>query len=250
LSPNSFSGSDGLIIEALLVGTFGISFASDAFAADWMRDEDGFPVATLEQKVEGYIKSEKIAVGCAKREFFFERYSPAGNTPSSLIRFDDGTAMSVQWSKLDEPNTMWAYGELAHSIVSKLLSSPNTISFQEGKRAPVEFHFAYRLQLPTAVRARLGVQRPPPVDAPRPQAASNMEKHRQEQMGLRQMNWQEYSERMDNLQKQIAQKSEAQQKAQDTSDFANSVKLQNEIRELMNAADELKREARLAGLPV
>lgn len=77
-----------------------------------------------------------------------------------------------------------------------------------------------------------------------------MEKHRQEKMGLRQMTWQEYSERLDNLQKQIAQKSEAQQKAQDTGDFSNSVKLQNEIRELMNAADELKREARLAGLPV
>lgn len=64
------------------------------------------------------------------------------------------------------------------------------------------------------------------------------------------MNWQEYSERLDSLQKQIAQKSEAQQKAQDISDFSNSVKLQNEIRELMNAADELKRGARLAGLAV
>jgi hypothetical protein len=140
---NSFSDSNDPIIKALLASTFAISFDSAAFAGDWTSDEDGFPIVTLEQKADGYLESEKIAVGCIKHEMFFKRYSPAGNAPSSLIHFDDGTEMSVEWSKLDAPNTMWAYGQLADSIVSKLLSSAKMISFQEGQREPVAFHFVH-----------------------------------------------------------------------------------------------------------
>lgn len=64
------------------------------------------------------------------------------------------------------------------------------------------------------------------------------------------MNWREYSERLGNLQKQISKKSGAQQIAEGSDDFANNVRLQAEIRELMEVVDELKREARQAGLPI
>src|SRR5215467_11961237 len=85
----------GAITKALLLATFQISSASSAFAGDWLRDEDGFPILTLEQEAEGYLEPEKIAVGCVDHALFFKRYSPARTAPSSLVRFGDGTEMSV-----------------------------------------------------------------------------------------------------------------------------------------------------------
>jgi hypothetical protein len=64
------------------------------------------------------------------------------------------------------------------------------------------------------------------------------------------MKWEEYSERLDRLQKQIAKDSQAQQQAQDAGDFAKSAKLQAEIAARIDAAERLKSEARAAGLPV
>jgi hypothetical protein len=137
---NSFSGPNCPISKALAVATFGMLFAPAAFADSWMRDEDGFPVATLEQKVEGYIEAEKIAVGCIEHTLFFERFSPAGSASSSLVRFRDGTEFSIEWNKVDGPNAMWAYGELASSIINKIRSK-NMVSFQEGDREPVVFQY-------------------------------------------------------------------------------------------------------------
>jgi len=138
---DSFCGSAGAITRALLAATFAMSSTSSSvLAGDWARDEDGFPIVTLEQKAEGYLEPEKIAVGCVEHVLFFKRYSPAGNAPSSLIRFSDGTEMSVRWSKLDAPNTMWAYDQLADAIINKVISSPKAVSFKEGQRQ-VTFHF-------------------------------------------------------------------------------------------------------------
>jgi hypothetical protein len=64
------------------------------------------------------------------------------------------------------------------------------------------------------------------------------------------MNRQEYSERLDNLQRLIAKHSEAQRKAQDLGDHAENVRLQGEIGVLIDAGQRLKEEARQAGLPV
>lgn len=137
---DSFCGLNAPIVKALLASTFGILFAYDAVAGNWMRDEGGLPVVTLEQPTGAYLEPEKIAIGCFEHRLFFERYSPAGNAPSSLIRFGDGTEMSVEWNKLDAPNTMWAYDQLADAIVNKVISSTKTVSFQEGPRL-VTFHF-------------------------------------------------------------------------------------------------------------
>ena len=138
---NSFSGSSGLS-HILLAAIFGVASVSSAFAGEWKRGEEGFRVITLEQTTDGYIEPDKIAIGCSEGLLFFERFSPAGNAPSSLVRFRDGTEFSIQRNKLDGPNAMWAYGSLASSIVDKLLSE-ETVSFQEGDNTPVVFHYQY-----------------------------------------------------------------------------------------------------------
>ena len=139
---NSFSGPSGPI-NALPAAMFGIALAvSSAFAGDWRRDEDGFRVITLEQKTDRYIEPEKIAIGCSEGLLFFERFSPAGNTPSSTVRFRDGTELSIEWTKLDGPSAMWAYGPLASSIVNQLRLE-QVVSFQEGDRMPIVFHYSH-----------------------------------------------------------------------------------------------------------
>jgi hypothetical protein len=138
---NSFSGSRGPI-NAFLAAILGMAFASSAIAGDWKLDEDGFRVVTLEQEADSYRDAEKIAIGCTDGLLFFERFSPAGNAPSSLVRFPDGTEFTIEWDKLEGPHAMWAYGRLASSIVSKLLSE-QVVSFQEGDRVPVVFRYFY-----------------------------------------------------------------------------------------------------------
>jgi hypothetical protein len=137
---NSFSGPSGTF-NALPAAMLGITLAaSSAFAGDWRRDEDGFRVIALEQKTDRYIEPEKIAIGCSEGLLFFERFSPAGNAPSSIVRFRDGTELSIEWTKLDGPGAMWAYGPLATLIVNKLRLE-QVVSFQEGDRAPIVFHY-------------------------------------------------------------------------------------------------------------
>ena len=104
--------------------------------------QEGFRVITLEQKTDRYTEPDKIAIGCSEGLLFFERFSPGGNASSSLVRFDDGTELSIKWDKLDGPNAMWAYGPSAKLIVSKLFAE-RAVSFQEGDKASVAFHYQH-----------------------------------------------------------------------------------------------------------
>jgi hypothetical protein len=97
--------------------------------------------ATLEQKKNGRLESEKIAVGCSGSDFYVQRYSPDGNSHMSIVQFDGGPPLSIEWTRLNAPNTMWAYGLTARLIIDALLSA-RTVSFQEvdaRARAPVTF---------------------------------------------------------------------------------------------------------------
>jgi hypothetical protein len=138
---SSFSGSSGRI-NASLAAIFGIAFASSTVAGDWSLDEDGFSVVTLEQESDGYLDTDKIAIGCSDHHLFFERFSPAGTASSSLVRFHDGTELSIEWNELTGPNAVWAYGPLARSIVNRLLSE-QMVSFQEDDRVPIVFRYSY-----------------------------------------------------------------------------------------------------------
>src|SRR5262249_5308148 len=112
-------------------------------AGDWEFDlapGDG-DIAQLEQPRDGYLEQEKFAVGCSQTELFVQRYSPAGNTPTSVVRFGGGVPVVIVWDKLDLPNTMWAYGATAETVIRGTLLA-QTVSFQEiGRleRAPVTF---------------------------------------------------------------------------------------------------------------
>src|SRR4030095_4033650 len=100
---NSFSGSSGptRIVRAAILE---MASSTSAFADEWKRDEEGFSVITLEQKTDRYTEPDKIAIGCSGGLLFFERFSPGGNALSSLVRFRDGTELSIKWDKLDGPN--------------------------------------------------------------------------------------------------------------------------------------------------
>ena len=69
---------------------------------------------------------------------YFQRYSPSGQAPASVVRFDGGPALTIVWSRLGAPSTMWADDEQVQQIVDGLQSAA-TVSFQEGDRKPVVF---------------------------------------------------------------------------------------------------------------
>jgi hypothetical protein len=64
------------------------------------------------------------------------------------------------------------------------------------------------------------------------------------------MDLNEYRERLDILRMRIAKKSEERDNAERARDLSNNARLQNEIRELMAAIEELRKEARQARLSV
>jgi hypothetical protein len=135
-------------VALLAVAAVGCGVASTAAASDWQVDLKislagslDWVTATLEQPVRGYLESEKIAVGCSGSILYVQRYSPHGHSTASIVRFDDGPSRFIEWTRLDAPNTMWAYGAAARSIIDGLLSA-RTVSFQEvSERARVPVNF-------------------------------------------------------------------------------------------------------------
>ncbi len=127
------------IQEALFVAAAFVMWAAPApaiAAGDWEFDiEPGeWDIAMLEQARDGYLEHEKLAVGCSRTGLFVQRYSPTGHTPTSVARFDGGAPVVIVWDKLDLPNTMWAYGTTAKSLIDELLRA-STVSFQENGRS-------------------------------------------------------------------------------------------------------------------
>lgn len=127
------------IQEVLLVaGAFVIwaALAPTIAAGDWEFDIEPseWDITMLEQPRDGYLEHEKLAVGCSRTELFVQRYSPTGHTPTSVVRFDGGAPVVIVWDKLDLPNTMWAYGTTAESLIDGLLGA-RTVSFQENRRS-------------------------------------------------------------------------------------------------------------------
>jgi hypothetical protein len=128
-----------------------MSIAGDAAASDWRVDLKislagslDWVIATLEQPAPGYLEPEKISVGCSGSILYVQRYSPHGHATASIVRFDDGPSRFIAWARLNAPNTMWAYGAAARSLVDGLLSA-RVVSFQEvaeHPRAPVSFNVA------------------------------------------------------------------------------------------------------------
>ncbi len=64
------------------------------------------------------------------------------------------------------------------------------------------------------------------------------------------MTYEEYSERLSSLQREIAKASEAQRQSQLSGNHAENMWVQAKIAELMIVVDELRRDAREAGLAV
>ena len=135
-------------LTLLAAAAIAAGVAGNAAASDWQVEVQislggslDWVTATLEQRIRGHLESETIAVGCSGSILFVQRYSPDGNATASIVRFDDGPSRFVEWTRLDAPNTMWAYGAAARSIIDGLLAA-RTVSFQEvaePARAPVAF---------------------------------------------------------------------------------------------------------------
>jgi len=129
---------------------------SDSGAADWIE-------AASEQEKAGYLEAEKIAVGCSLGgTLYVKRYSPAGYSEVSAVRFDAGPEVLIRWDRLDGPNTMWAHGAVAQLLLDRLRSSQEA-SFREiGRhpRAPVTFRLAGAAWATGAAAAACGVPRP------------------------------------------------------------------------------------------
>jgi hypothetical protein len=127
------------IQEALFVAAAFVMWAAPAptiAAGDWEFDiEPGeWDIAMLEQPRDGHLEHEKLAVGCGRTGLFVQRYSPTGHTPTSVARFDGGAPVVIVWDKLDLPNTMWAHGTTAESLVDGLLRA-SMVSFQQNGRS-------------------------------------------------------------------------------------------------------------------
>lgn len=130
---------DGQLLRGVLVAAAFVMCAARAptiAAGDWEFDiEPGeWDIAMLQQSRDGSLEDEKLAVGCGRTGLFVQRYSPTGHTPTSVARFDGGAAVVIVWDKLDLPNTMWAYGTTAESLIDGLLRA-RTVSFLENGRS-------------------------------------------------------------------------------------------------------------------
>src|SRR5262249_40912648 len=84
-----------------------VTGAAAAGAEDWQLDisdsgADDWIEAVSEQEKAGYLEPEKIAVGCSLGELLYvKRYSPAGYSEVSAVRFDASPEVLIRWDRLD-----------------------------------------------------------------------------------------------------------------------------------------------------
>jgi len=142
--------------------------AASAVAKDWLLDfsdsgADDWVEAASEQDKAGYLEPEKIAVGCSLGErLYVKRYSPAGYSEVSAVRFDGRPEILIRWDRLDGPNTMWAHGAAAQQLLDGLRSSQEA-TFREVARHPraaVTFRLAGAAWATGAAAAACGAGRP------------------------------------------------------------------------------------------